>query len=82
MKQIQVGNGGGKIWAKSINKKGQANKSQNSHQIDKMENGNVDTNSNNGVNLVDNRWMCLCNRCCGFNSSHTTGFHDTWAACV
>ena len=26
--------------------------------------------------------MCLCNKGCGFNSSHTTVFHDTWAACV
>ena len=26
--------------------------------------------------------MCLCNKGCGFNTSHTTGFHDTWAACV
>ena len=26
--------------------------------------------------------MCLCNKGYGFNTSHTTGFHDTWAACV
>ena len=26
--------------------------------------------------------MCLCNKGCGFNTSHTTGFHDTWAARV
>ena len=26
--------------------------------------------------------MCLCNKGCGFNTSHITGFHDTWYACV
>ena len=26
--------------------------------------------------------MCLCNKCCGFNTSNKTGFHDTWAARV
>ena len=26
--------------------------------------------------------MCLYNKGCGFNKSHTTGFYDTWAACV
>ena len=44
--------------------------------------GNVDTKSNNGVQIVDGKWMCLCNKGCGFNKSHTTGFYDTWAACV
>ena len=26
--------------------------------------------------------MCLCNKVFGFNTSHTTGFHDIWAAFV
>ena len=26
--------------------------------------------------------MCLCNKGCGFDHSHTTGLHDTWSACV
>ena len=24
----------------------------------------------------------LCNKGCGFNTPHTTGFHDTWSTCV
>ena len=26
--------------------------------------------------------MCLCNKGCGFNTSHITGLHVKWAACV
>ena len=26
--------------------------------------------------------MCLCNKGCGFNTSHNTVLHDTWDTCV
>ena len=68
------------MWAKRSNKKGWANKSHQQQQINKKENG--DTKSNIGVQLFDGKWMCLCNKGCGFNNSHTTGFHNTWASCV
>ena len=73
-------NGGGKTWANRSNKKSQDKKYQKQQQIDKKANG--DTKSNNGVQLVDWNWICLCNKGCGFYTSHTTGLHNTWAACV
>ena len=68
------------MWSKSSNKKGWDNKYQNQQQSDKKENG--DPKSNNRFNLVDNKWMCLYNKGCGFNTPHTTGFHDTRATYV
>ena len=38
--------------------------------------------SNNGVQIVDCKWMCLYNKGCGFNTSHNNGLQDTWYACV
>ena len=81
-RQSKGGNGGGKNWDKRSNNKGKANKPQKQQKSDKKANLNVDTNSNNGVHLVDSKWMCLYNKGCGFNTPHTTGFHDTWDACV
>ena len=77
MKQIQGGSGGGKNWANCSNKKVWTNKDHKQRQINNTENGNVDTKSNKGVHLVDGECMCLCNKDCGFNTYHTTGFHDT-----
>ena len=82
MMKTQGGNGGGKTWSKHINKKGRANEYQKKQQSDKKANVNGDTNSNNGIHLVDGSWICLYNKGCGFNTSHTTGFHDTWANCL
>ena len=82
MKQSQGGSGGGKTWAKCINNKVRTNKTQRQRKINKKENGNGDTKKNNEVHLVDNKWVCLCSKGFGFNTSHTTGFHDTWATCV
>ena len=67
---------------KLSNKKGQANKPQKKNQSDKKSNLNGDTKSNNGVHLVDGKCVFICNKGCGFNTSHTTGFHDTWAVYV
>ena len=53
MKQLQVVNGGGKMWANLINNKGWDNKSQKKQQRNKKEYG--DTKSNNGVCLVDGK---------------------------
>ena len=80
--QSPGGSVGEKTWAKRSNKKGQANKSQKQQQSFKKPNGNGDTKSKNGVKLVAVKWLCLCNKGCRFNTSHTTGFHDTWYACV
>ena len=59
MKQIQGGSSGVKTWAKHSNKKDWDNKTQKQQKSDKRENGNGDTRSNNGVHLVDGKWMCL-----------------------
>ena len=82
MKKIQGGSGGIKMWAKRSNKKGRTNKSQKQKKINKKANVNGDTKSNNKVHLVDGKWMCLCNKVFGFNTSRITGFHDTWDVCV
>ena len=82
MNQIQRVSRGGKTWTKRSNKKGRNNKAQKQQQINKKENENVDTKSNNGVHIVDGKFMCLINKGFGFNNSQTTGFHDTSAACV
>ena len=82
MKQSQGESRVCKTWAKHSNKKGRTNKSQKQQKSDKKENGNGGNKSNNGVRLVYVKWLCLCNKGCGFNTSHTTGFHDTCAACV
>ena len=82
MKKSQGGNGGGKTWAKHSNKKGWNNKPQNQQQSNKKANGNGYTKRNNEVHLVDGKFMCLWNKGCGFNTSHTTVFHDTWANCL
>ena len=73
-------NGGGKTWANHSNKKGCVNKDQKKQKSD--NNANVDTKSKNGVHLVEAEWMFLCNKGCGFITSHTTGLHDTWDACM
>ena len=75
MKQSQGGNVGGKKWAKHSKNKGQANKSKNQQKSDKKANG--DTKSNNGIHIFERNWMCLYDKGCGFNTSHTTGCHDT-----
>ena len=68
MKQIQGERVGGKTWEDNSYKKGQTNKKQKQQQNDKKKNWNGDTNSNIVVNLVDGKWMCLCNKGCGFNT--------------
>ena len=78
--QSQGRNGGGKTWANHSNKKGCVNKDQKKQKSD--NNANVDTKSKNGVHLVEAEWMFLCNKGCGFITSHTTGLHDTWDACM
>ena len=70
------------MWYDHSNKKVWSNKSQKKHQSNKKSNVNLDTKSKNGVHVVDGKCMCLCNEGFGFNTSHATGFHDTWAACV
>ena len=80
MNQSQGGNGGGKKWVKHSNNKGHDIKSQNQQQINKKYNGY--SKSKNGVHIVGGKWMCLCNKGCRFNTSATTGLHDTWSACV
>ena len=82
MKQIQGVSGGDKTCSKRSNKKGKTNNAQKQQKSDKKENKNRDTNINNGAHLVDGKWMCLCNKGCGFYTSHTTVLHDTWTACV
>ena len=82
IKKIQGENGGVKTWDKISNKKCKVNKSQNKQKINNKSNGNGGTKSNNGVQLVEGKCMWLCNKVCGFNTTHTTGFHDTWATCV
>jgi len=32
--------------------------------------------SNSGVNMIDGAWKMLCNKGCGWNTSHTTGYHN------
>ena len=32
--------------------------------------------SNSGVKMIDGAWQMLCNKGCGWNSLHTTGFHN------
>ena len=68
MKQSQCWSGRGKNWYKRSNNEVQTNKADKQHQINKKENVNVDTKSNNGVHLVDGEYMCLCNKYCGFNT--------------
>ena len=34
------------------------------------------SNSNSGVKMIDGAWKMLCNKGCGWNSTHTTGFHN------
>ena len=65
-----------------IKKNSPNNKSYNQQQSNKKANGNGDTKINNWVHLVDSKLMFLCNKVCGFNTSHITGFCDIWAACV
>ena len=36
----------------------------------------------NGVHMVNGKFMCKCNKGCGLNMTHTSGFHDAWALCV
>ena len=31
-----------------------------------------------GIAQVNGRWMMLCNRGCGWNTTHTTHFHNKW----
>ena len=39
-----------------------------------------DRNHGSGVKLMGNNWMCFCKRTeCGWNSTHTSGFHAAWA---
>ena len=63
IKQIKGVNGGGKTWDKRIKKKNRSNKSQKQQKTNNK--ANRDTKSNNGVHLVDVKWMCLCNKGCG-----------------
>jgi hypothetical protein len=32
--------------------------------------------SKSGVKMIDGAWKMLCNKGCGWNSTHTTGFHN------
>ena len=82
MKQRQCGIGRGKTWDERSNKKGWTNKYQKQQQINNKGNLNEDTKSNDGVHLVEEKCMRLCNKDCGFNTSHTTGFHNTRGVCV
>jgi hypothetical protein len=34
------------------------------------------SNSHSGVKMIDGAWKMLCNKGCGWNSTHTTGFHN------
>ena len=77
MKHSQYVSGRGKTWAKWSNNKGRTNKSHNQQIINNKANGNVDTKVNNGFHPIYGKCICLCNKGCGFNTSHTTGFHDT-----
>ena len=82
MNQSKGWSGGGKTWAKNSNKKGRTNKYHKKQQINKKSNWNGNTKSNNGVQLVYRNCMWLCSKGCGFDISHTTWLHDTWASCV
>ena len=82
MNHSQGGSEGFKKWTNLINKEVQDNKSQNQQQSDKKANGNIYIKSNNGVHLVEKKLMCLYSKGCGFNTTHTTSFHDTRADCV
>ena len=82
MKQIQGRSGGDKTWNKCSKNKGETNKSQSKQQINKKSNGTGDTKNNNRIHIFYSKWICLCNKGCGFNTSHNTGFHYTWNACV
>lgn len=31
-----------------------------------------------GVAFMGGRWLCHCNKGCGWNDTHTSGFHDRW----
>jgi len=33
--------------------------------------------SNSGIKMIDGAWKMLCNKGCGWNTSHTTGYHSS-----
>ena len=46
--------------------------------MDKDGGGGRQQNSS-GVQLMGNKWTCFCKRQnCGWNSTHTSGFHKDW----
>ena len=41
---------------------------------------NNSNHGNGGVQMMGNKWMCFCKRKpCGWNTTHTSGFHVAWA---
>ena len=39
---------------------------------------NNNQGADQGVAFRNNKWMCMCKNGCGWNETHTTGFHKVW----
>jgi len=79
-KKAKQGSGGGGDGGKTWPGRKRGNSSNKSGKGDKKgKTSGSKGGSENGVHLVDGRWMCLCKKGCGFNLTHTTGFHEAWS---